>query len=152
MVAAIAGAADTELSTKPARITTAAEIQPVPSDVSREGVCNTAMITPETLNLQIARDITGAIVWCDSDGTQLNRSDLWSKIYLYVRASAMSTRGRFNLLIPVLAVLRYDEQSIIDTVAEAALGYANQPEMIAQSFDEHPLRQALERQKEERIH
>lgn len=90
------------------------------------------MITPETLDLQIDRNLDGSFVWYTSGCRRLTHY----QPHACVKASAMSDRkGRFNLLTVIPPDAVDDEKRIIDLVQRAALLNANFPDLISKEFD-----------------
>ena len=90
------------------------------------------MITPETLDLQIDRNIDGSFVWYTSGCRRLSRYEP----HACIKATAMSeTKGRFNLLTVIPPDAAYDPDQIIDLVRRAALLNANFPDLIDKSYD-----------------
>lgn len=90
------------------------------------------MITRDNLDLQIERNLDGSFKWYNSSCREL------SGYYPHacLKATAMSEKGRFNLLvvIPPEAIDNPDID-IVDVVRRAALMNANFPDMIAKSYE-----------------
>lgn len=90
------------------------------------------MITPETLDLQIDRNIDGSFVWYTSGCRRLAHYEP----HACIKASANSeSKGRFNLLTVIPPEHAYDIDAIIDLVQRAALLNANFPDLIDKSYD-----------------
>ena len=90
------------------------------------------MITPDTLDLQIDRNLDGSFFWYTSSCRRLARY----QPHACVKASAMSDRkGRFNLLTVIPPEHADDTDAIIDLVRKAALLNANFPDLINKSYD-----------------
>lgn len=91
------------------------------------------MIIPETLDLQIDRNLDGSFVWYTSGCRKLTHYQPHS----CVKATAISeSKGRFNLLTVIPPDAADDPERIIDLVRRAALLNANFPDLIQPSFDE----------------
>lgn len=90
------------------------------------------MITPETLNLQIDRNLDGSFIWYTSGCRRLTHY----QSHACVKATAMSeSKGRFNLLTVIPPEHAYDIDAIIDLVRKAALLNANFPDLIDELYD-----------------
>lgn len=90
------------------------------------------MITPETLDLQIERNIDGSFKWYTS-GCRLLKD---YQPHACIKATALSAKGsRFNVLTVIPPEAADSADDIIDLVRRAALLNANFPDLIAPSWE-----------------